>query len=67
MLGSAWGRLGVVGTGAVRCYSGCLNRTGLMPAQRKTDADQALAEDAPGDHSDLGPTVQGWAVGLITS
>lgn len=67
MLGSRRGRLGVVGTGAVRCFLGCLNRSGFMLAQRKTDADQAFAEDAPGDHSDFGPTVQGWAVGLITS
>lgn len=58
MLGSRRGRLGVVGTGAVRCHSGCLKRSGFMSAQRKTDADQALAEDAPGDHSDLGSMAQ---------
>lgn len=67
MLGSGWGRFDFVGVEAIPCFLGCLNRLGFMPAQRKTDADQALAEDAPGDHSDLGPTAQGWAVGLITS
>lgn len=63
MLGNRWGRLDSVGMEAIPCFSGlrppCLNRSEGMHVQRKTYADQALAEVATDDRSDSGPMVQG--------